>query len=498
MKIEIIRVDGALRVNPAPPYLTTYLQYTHRSFARKAWKMVNHFEKKLLYSPHPVEGIITFQGFFDKIVSIVTRQGDEVVVVDHRTPVNDPDLQAVKDINWEGINSTGLRDYQVDPVVEFLYKAKEGSGIANCTGGWGKSALQAVTYAAFNQLKHTILAIPLKEVFNQTYNTFCKLFPDKHVGRVGGGYNDISEDITITTFKSLPKCALEKCQLLLVDELQGSTGEKILETLMSVQPIRIFGYTATDQNLFNNADKLLKGLFGERLIYIPYKEGEESGAVVPCKVYMVKMPETAFIDANTIEAKISRGIKNNEIRNKLIGSICASVPNNWQTLVFVDHIEDHLVNLYKHMPRGTKFLHRGTSKKELGSFALSNKQQDEIIEAFKSNEIQYLIGTDAFRAGVDIPNCRVVVQGAGGTSVVEILQEALRGSRTLPERLRQELGVDEKKFMVLIDILDQHNSTLENMSLSRMDTYRKQGWSIKVVDKVEDIDWLNPIPEKKL
>ena len=135
MEIKITQVEGAIRINPAPPYVTTYLQYTHRSFAREHWKMVNKFEKKLLYTPHPEGGVVTFQGFFAKLCQLVHKNGDMLVVEDVRTPVGEPDLQAVKDINWEAIRSTGPRDYQIDPIVEFLYKAKEGSGIVNATGG---------------------------------------------------------------------------------------------------------------------------------------------------------------------------------------------------------------------------------------------------------------------------------------------------------------------------------------------------------------------------
>ena len=491
-----MRVDGAIKVDPAPPYLTTYLQYTHRSFAREHWKMVNKYDKKLLYTQDPSGGVVTFQGFYDKICALVHKHGDTLTVDDHRTPVGEPDLQAVKDINWEAIDSTGPRDYQIDPIVDFLYKAKDGCGIVNATGGWGKTVMQAITYAAYHNLKHTILAIPLQEVFNQTYQKFCGLFPDKHIGKVGDGIFDISEDITITTFRSLQKCPLEKCQMLLVDEIQGTTGEKILETLIQVHPIRMFGYTATDQNLFNNADKLVKGLFGERLVFIPYEEAQKDGAVVACVVYFVRMPETAYIDAGTVEAKLIRGIKKNVIRNKLIGDVCKTVPDNWQTLVFVDHIEDHLMHLYKHMPNGTKYLHRGTSKKELGTYALSASEQKKIIKEYKDNEFQYLIATDAFRAGVDIPNLRVVVQGAGGTSEVEILQEAYRGSRILPDSLQEQFGVGPKTHFVLIDFIDRHDPMLENMSYKRRDIYAKQGWTIKEVDHPKDIAWKDfaPLP----
>ena len=489
MDIELTRVDGALKIQPAPPYLTNYLQYSHRSFGREGWKMVNKFEKRMLYSTSPDGGIVTFQGFYDQTLRLITRNNDNAKTTDMRSPVGEPNLQAIKEIDWQAIGSEGLRDYQIDPVVDFLYRGKDSSGIVCATGGFGKTIVMAVTYAAYAHLGPTILAIPLKEVFTQTYDKFKKLFPDRHIGRVGGGFFDISEDITITTFKSLPKCATEKCKLLLIDELQGSTGDKILEDLMGIQPVRIFGYTATDENLFNNADKLIKGLFGERLIFIPYEEAKDAGAVVPGMVYFVKMPETLLIDANSIEGKIRKGIKRCDTRNKIIGDVCKAVPKDWQALVFVDHIDDHLIPLYAHMPMGTKYLHRGTSKKELGTFALSNKQQNDIIAEFKNNEFQTLMATDAFRAGVDIPNLRVVVQASGGTSEIELLQEAYRGSRILPPAMQAEFGVTPKTHFVLVDFMDTHDTTLENMSLKRKEIYKKQGWCVKEVDSADQIDW---------
>jgi superfamily II DNA or RNA helicase len=478
MNITITRVDGAILINPAPSYITSYLQYSHRSFGFEGYRKVNKYEKKELYSHAPTGGVITFAGFFDKCSSLITREGDKLILEDMRTPVKEPDLAAIKDINWEGIGSTGLRDYQIDPVVELLYKAQHSSGIACAAGGYGKTILMACISAAFRHIGPTILAIPLKSVFDQTYDKFCKLFPNRHIGRVGDGYCDISSDITITTFKSLPKSPLEKCKLMLMDEIQGTTGASIVSTLSGITPVRMFGFTATDKNLFNGADKMIKGLFGERLIYVPYQDAESDGAVVPCKVYFVKVPDQAAFSAGTMDSKLLRGIKRNEVRNRLVGEVCRLVPEDWQTLVFVDHIADHLIPLYNFMPEGTTYVHRGQGR-EFGAFSLSTKKQDKNLEQYRNGEYQYLLATDCLRAGADIPQIKAVVQASGGTSEVEILQEAYRGARTAPG----------KTHFVLVDFMDSHDTTLENMSLKRMEIYKKQGWDVKEVNTPQEIIW---------
>lgn len=358
-----------------------------------------------------------------------------------------------------------------------------------------KTIVQAVTYAAFNNL-NTILTIPLKEVFTQTHEKFQRMFPDKHIGRVGGGFHDVSPDITITTFKSLKSCATEKCQLLLVDELQSTAGEEITSVLCQMHPVRIFGYTATDKGMFNKAEKLIKGLFGERLIFIPYTEAEQNKAVVPVTVWFIRMPRELMISAGSMEGKFREGVKRCKPRNQLIGKTCSLVPPGLQTLIFVDHISDHLIPLHKELPVGTRYIHRDSSKASSGAYALSPKQQRDTIKDYQENKFQFMMATDAFRAGVDIPNCRVVVQAAGGSSEVELLQEAYRGSRILPANLQAELEATPKTHAVLIDFLDSHEPALESMSRKRMEIYESQGWTIREVDAPEQIDWAFYTPTK--
>lgn len=488
MEIALHRVDGALRVNPSPPYVTKYLRYHHRTIVTQGYRQKTVFEERLLHSSDGSGGVTTFQGFFSPICDLIHKHSDTFTVTDDRSPLPEIDWEAIGKINWAAVGSSGLRDYQVDPVIDFLFKLQTNSGIARATGGWGKTILQAATYAAFNRL-NTVLAIPLKSVFDQTYKKFVKLFPDKHIGRVGGGHRDLSPDITISTFASLGSCSLEKCRLLLVDEIQGTTGEKITETLMGIPAIRAVGYTATDEGMFNKAEKLLTGLFGERLIHIEYQEAEEAGAVVPGHVFFVRVPTTRRVTAGTITGKLAQGIKNHPERNKLIGEVCSLVPDQWQTIVFVDHVHDHLVNVHKEMPVGSKFVHRDSDKKKLGTYALTPKEQDRTVAAFENNEFQFLLASDCLRAGTDIPNCRVVVQAAGGSSEIEILQEAYRGSRTLPEALQEKLGVGPKTHMVIVDFLDAHDPALEGMSEKRMAYYEKEGWSVTLVDTPAGIVW---------
>jgi superfamily II DNA or RNA helicase len=481
MKIKLTRFDGGLKVDCCPTYLGKFLRYHHREMRSVNFKRECVFVEKLLYANAPDGSIFTLPGFYNDIVRLVGKNMDVLEIEDFRSPMPEPD--------WDMVKKIKLRDYQVEPALDLIFKGMQDSGVINAAGGFGKTHIQAITYAAWHNL-NTILAIPLKQVVVQTYEKFKKFFPDKHIGIMGDGKSDISNDITITTFKSLQNCSLEKCQLLLVDEMQSAGQDTFQKALNQMRPKRVFGYSATTEGIFNNTDKLLKGLFGEDLIYFPYEDAEAAGAVVPGMVYMVRLPDDLIIENYTnFESKFKYGIKKCDTRNQLIGRICGMIPSDWQTIVFIDHVKDHLIPLYKYMPKDSKYLHRESSKKNVGVFALSSKQQNKIIEEFSNNEFKILTASDAFRAGVDIPNCRVVVQASGGSSKVEVLQEAYRGSRIITDEQMAQFGLQPKTHFVVVDFMDNHDPTLEGMAKKRIKYYEEQGWAVKIVDKPEEITW---------
>lgn len=487
MEIIISRFDRGLRLSVAPPYISAYLRYSHRTMEIVKYKKVSKFTTRLLYSTDDEStAIYTLPGFFEHLCKLIKKHGDTYKVEDYRTKMPEIDWQAVKDI--------GLRDYQVNPVSEALIKAYRNSGIFRATTGVGKTYCMMYFAAAFGL--NTIVATPSRRTLIQTYKKFVECFPDKSIGIVGDGHKEIGQDITVSTFASLGHCATEKCELLLVDEIQKSTGDVIQQVLMDIAPIRMFGFTATDEGMFTGTDKLLKGMYGERMVDIPYDEAVEIGAVVPCKAYMISVPNHDYIDGRSFDTILSRGLKKYKERNNLIGRVVASVPEGWQTLTFVNHVKDHLAEVYKYMPSGTRYVHNGASKKTYGQLSMKPKEVKQTLEDYENAEFQHLIATDMLREGADFPNIRVVVQAGGGTSVIELEQEAGRGARILTPAVMEKLEVtDEKTHFVLIDFVDKQNDKLLKMSLTRADFYTSKGWEVHFIDKVEDIDWKTP-PKK--
>ena len=119
MNIKITRKDGGLQINPAPPYVTKYLKYQHRSMEIVKYKRVPVFTERLLHASDPDGSIYTLPGYFEKICKLIHKNSDTFHVEDFRTPM--------PAIDWAAVKAVGLRDYQIDHVVSGLKKGMENS-----------------------------------------------------------------------------------------------------------------------------------------------------------------------------------------------------------------------------------------------------------------------------------------------------------------------------------------------------------------------------------
>ena len=130
MKLKITRFDGGLKISPCPAYLNKFLRYHHREMKSVQYKRECVFTERLLYATDVDGSIFTLPGLYQDIVKLLSKNLDTLELEDYRTPMPDPD--------WNEVKKIKLRDYQLEPVLDLLFKGKEDSGVINATGGFGK------------------------------------------------------------------------------------------------------------------------------------------------------------------------------------------------------------------------------------------------------------------------------------------------------------------------------------------------------------------------
>jgi superfamily II DNA or RNA helicase len=97
-------------------------------------------------------------------------------------------------------------------------------------------------------------------------------------------------------------------------------------------------------------------------------------------------------------------------------------------------------------------------------------QRKNAIEALNTSKIDFIVSTKVFVEGINAPEIRSVINGAGGKSVSETLQQVGRGTRK-PEG---------KMTCDVYDIADTGFWTLQNHYNQRVEAYLREGYEVLV------------------
>lgn len=118
------------------------------------------------------------------------------------------------------------------PNLEFRYKQDEilatlialNSGVIVAPTAYGKTFI-ILALAALYPKANIIIASPSTALLRGTYRRMLEISPD--VGRVGGGKKD-PRRITLSTFNSILRAPVDKCDILLIDECVS--GDSVIIT----------------------------------------------------------------------------------------------------------------------------------------------------------------------------------------------------------------------------------------------------------------------------
>jgi superfamily II DNA or RNA helicase len=101
-------------------------------------------------------------------------------------------------------------------------------------------------------------------------------------------------------------------------------------------------------------------------------------------------------------------------------------------------------------------------------------QRRKALKDLVEGRLDVIVCSSVFQQAVDIPSLASVVNGAGGSSVIQTLQRIGRGTRV----------TKDKKTFEVWDVLDDGHRWLRKHGAQRKDVYESEGYKVEVLDSL--------------
>lgn len=471
--VKMLWGSGSLVIHNATPAIKAELCYEHKSleqsedYSRDARKITETID---LFAPieNDPTAIVTYQGLIDLVVTICKEQNTPYEIADVRVPFPNARIRL----------AGGFRCKQFLMFLKLLQANR--SGLFRAPTRYGKTTVIANVLKVYPGIK-TVLAAPGVNLLNQLIEELRAKVPDREIkGIFTGSRNKTeSDDITVVSLDSLDKVDHLGTKLLLIDEPHAAAAPKRVPILNKFSNARRLGFGATTEGRFDGADKIITGLFGPVLVEKTFREAVAEQAICPIKVFIIKVPFTPFKVKKRDHAYRTL-LHRNEVYNQLVKYISDHViPPDWQTLIFIDELKQaDLLNL---------FIVEGQIA---AACRMTEKERREMFTRVSQNEVKRVICTDIYATGVTIPEIRCIVNAAGGGGSITSTQKPGRLAEIKPG----------KQAGYLIDFLFKNTDSgqpqasawkaVVNDCYSRIETYKKNGYEIVIVDHPQKIELL--------
>jgi hypothetical protein len=248
-----------------------------------------------------------------------------------------------------------------------------------------------------------------------------------------------------------PVLVLDECQKLPDSRMRAVVTASNAHYRYAVSGTPFTGNQVDDTNLI--------GAFGDLAFEITNQELIALGVSSVPECYVTKVHEEG-IESEPYESAYKLGIVGSSDRNDHIIRLATGYSEaGLGVLIIVKEIaHGHIITMG--LP-GAEYTH--------GS--LNTKQRMDILARFNKGEFQTLVASTILDEGVDTDKIKVLILAAGGNTPGRLLQRLGRGIRK-----------NELNRVIVHDFLDTGNEYLLDHSIVRVNTLRKEGFRVSLVD----------------
>lgn len=380
-----------------------------------------------------------------------------------------PDVSALREEGWR---------WRQREALEVMSQALGGVLIAPTGYGKGTLISRFARYFPRRRIDITTTSLDVLDTLAQ------RLQQDglRDLGRVDGSVCRRGR-VQLISARSLHK-ADGTADFLLVDEIQEfATDDYLVAISRSYRWARKFGFTANCWDRADRADFETEALFGPVIFYLSYPEAVEHGCVAPIEVEWVPVRDGQRLPSglNDTERK-RRGIWNNRHRNRVIAQTVRGLPEEDQTLIFVETVE-HALALWQELPEfelvyapgslteedRRRYRQRGYALDRLPEMTPERKTM--LRRLFEADRLKKVIATPVWSRGVDFSRLAVVVRADGQRSSV--------GNTQIPGRVSRAHA--EKSTGRIVDFVDYWDPGFLESSRARYRDYRRHGWTQRIL-----------------
>lgn len=324
------------------------------------------------------------------------------------------------------------RDYQTDCITQMLKVLRFGGGLVLGATGTGKTRMASMYFSrvAGEHLFVVDQVLLMEQAIEEIQEAL-----GEPVGRVGDSEFE-PQRITVATRQSmfLHRKApyfmkwTNKLQTLVIDEIHEQMNHSNFITVESLQPLAVFGLTATLRLKIKQVRLKAYSLCGPVIYEYPLLKGQEQG-------YLSQGIATRVLYVNPVtrdEQKLlswsklySSKIVENPERNWLVENLTREGYKRGKYIIL-------LVTRVKHLKRLSDRLKDIPHRIISGTFNGQSVKVEDRIESkglFEAGEIRLIIANTVFKKGVNLKRVDMIIDADAGRSENDAVQKFGRGIR---------------------------------------------------------------------
>ncbi len=257
---------------------------------------------------------------------------------------------------------------------------------------------------------------------------------------------------------------LTKVNVLVVDECHHANC-KTIQTLARACKNAHYRYGASATLREDGADLAIYGALGQILYRISASELIEKGWLVPPTIYVYKMPEIVKAADSGLDwhEVYKKRIVNNDERNQLIAKAALQLFEKGKKVLILVREIGHGDEIYSLLENSDAFIRFIQGR---------DRDREEVLEQFRSNQLDILIATSLADEGLDLPILDAVILAGGGKSAIKAFQRIGRALRPY----------ENKDEAIIVDFMDS-GKWVKGHSLKRISYYKREPkFTVKVLE----------------